>query len=99
MVIHSLCIAGYAAANRAQASGLAPSFASASVQGPLFDHHQHLLSDAGAASLQLVEGGSPVAADLPSHFADLLQRRTTLWKDRSALAEVYTADVTQGGPK
>jgi predicted TIM-barrel fold metal-dependent hydrolase len=62
--------------------------------GPAVDHHQHLLSPAGAALLERFEGGGaldPVA--VPSEVADLLKRRSEVWNDAAALAEIYAEDA------
>jgi predicted TIM-barrel fold metal-dependent hydrolase len=62
--------------------------------GPAVDHHQHLLSAAGAALLEKFEGGGalvPVA--VPTEVADLLKRRTDAWNDAATLAEIYAEDA------
>ena len=62
--------------------------------GPAVDHHQHLLSAAGAALLQKFEGGGPLApVALPGEVADLLKRRSDAWNDAAALAEIYAEDA------
>lgn len=62
--------------------------------GPAVDHHQHLLSAAGAALLERFEGGGPLApVALPSEVADLLKRRSDAWNDAAALAEIYAEDA------
>jgi predicted TIM-barrel fold metal-dependent hydrolase len=62
--------------------------------GPAVDHHQHLLSAAGAALLQKFEGGGPLSTvAVPSEVADLLKRRTKSWNDPAALAELYAEDA------
>jgi predicted TIM-barrel fold metal-dependent hydrolase len=62
--------------------------------GPAVDHHQHLLSAAGAALLEQFEGGGRLSAvAVPSEVADLLKRRTSSWNDPAALAELYAEDA------
>lgn len=62
--------------------------------GPAVDHHQHLLSPAGAALLEKFEGGGPLTPiSIPSDIADLLSRRAAAWNDAAALAEIYTEDA------
>src|SRR6185436_8426653 len=56
---------------------------------PLVDHHQHLLSPAGAA---LVNRILP-AVELPPDLAALLKLRMARWNDKAGLAELYTEDV------
>jgi predicted TIM-barrel fold metal-dependent hydrolase len=53
----------------------------------LVDHHQHLLSPAGAEWLNR----SPLSIDeLPGELARLLRERGERWNDGNALAELYT---------
>ena len=62
--------------------------------GAAVDHHQHLLSPAGAALLEKFEGGGPLApVAVPTEVADLLKRRSDAWNDAAALAEIYTQDA------
>jgi predicted TIM-barrel fold metal-dependent hydrolase len=62
--------------------------------GPNVDHHQHLLSPAGAALLDRFEGGGPhTSVAVPSEVAELLNRRAKSWNDAAGLAELYTDDA------
>lgn len=57
---------------------------------PRVDHHQHLLSPAGAELKS-----SPVEPELqlPEALADLLRERERRWNDEARLAELYVEDV------
>lgn len=77
-------------------TGGAPSARAAAAEriGPAVDHHQHLLSAAGAALLLKFEGGGaldPVA--VPAEVADLLKRRADSWNDSAALEQLYARDA------
>lgn len=70
----------------------------AALPGPKVDHHQHLLSPAGAAFLS--EGNTLEAkVEVPPDIADLLRRRAAAWNEPSALEPLYTekAVVTEEG--
>ena len=56
---------------------------------PVVDHHQHLLSPAGAARANRLLP----AIDLPQDFARLLQERASQWNDPAGLAPLYTEDA------
>lgn len=61
---------------------------------PLVDHHQHLLSPAGAA----LENKPPLpAVEVPPQIAQLLKRRAELSSDAAALAELFSEDVLLHG--
>lgn len=72
---------------------VAPSHAAA--VAPAVDHHQHLLSPAGAA---LVNRILPPAA-LPDELASLLAARVAAWNDAAALRDLYTEDALVLGPE
>jgi predicted TIM-barrel fold metal-dependent hydrolase len=55
---------------------------------PIADHHQHLLSPAGAAWLNRVP--SPLET-LPPEVGALLRERARRWNDPASLARLYTA--------
>lgn len=56
---------------------------------PLVDHHQHLFSPAKAKTVY----DPPLPAiELPEEFARLVREREKAWKDKSALAALYTED-------
>lgn len=57
---------------------------------PRVDHHQHLLSPAGAELTS-----SPVSPEiqLPDALAGLLREREQRWNDKTRLAELYVDDV------
>jgi predicted TIM-barrel fold metal-dependent hydrolase len=56
---------------------------------PRFDHHQHLLSPAGAL---LLNAALP-AIELPPEAARLVARQQAAWNDQTALAELYAEDA------
>ncbi|HEY0591149.1 MAG TPA: amidohydrolase family protein [Thermoanaerobaculia bacterium] len=57
---------------------------------PRADHHAHLISPAAAA----LQSDRPLAAvDLPPALAAVIEARAARWNDRSALAELFTADA------
>lgn len=60
---------------------------------PLADHHQHLVSPAGAEKIDRTL--PPI--ELPADLADMLRRRGTLASDEAALATLYTTDATMWG--
>jgi predicted TIM-barrel fold metal-dependent hydrolase len=62
---------------------------------PAVDHHQHLLSPAGA---ELVNRVLPAVA-LPRGVARLLAERVARWRDPRALRDLYTADAIALGPE
>jgi len=64
--------------------------AAAATPSPRADHHQHLLSPAGAAWLNRV---APPAMPLPDGARALLARRIAAWNDREALAALYLDDA------
>jgi predicted TIM-barrel fold metal-dependent hydrolase len=57
---------------------------------PRVDHHQHLLSPAGAA---LTSSPVPPEIELPGALAGLLRERERRWNDKHRLAELYVEDV------
>jgi predicted TIM-barrel fold metal-dependent hydrolase len=57
---------------------------------PRVDHHQHLLSPAGAA---LTSSQVPPEVQLPEALAGLLRAREQRWNDKTRLAELYVDDV------
>ncbi|HEX8173316.1 MAG TPA: amidohydrolase family protein [Thermoanaerobaculia bacterium] len=67
----------------------AASTAPSALAGPLADHHQHLLSPAGAAWIS-----DPLlpAATVPDDVARLLAARAEKWNDKAGLAALYTED-------
>jgi predicted TIM-barrel fold metal-dependent hydrolase len=83
--------AGAPAAPAASTSGDTPA-APARTEGALValvDHHQHLVSPAGAEWLNR----SPLSIDdLPADLSRLLRERGERWNDASALAKLYTED-------
>ncbi|TMB08943.1 MAG: hypothetical protein E6J64_00595 [Deltaproteobacteria bacterium] len=56
---------------------------------PFVDHHQHLLSPAGATRANRLLP----AVDLPEDLARLVQERAAHWNDPAALAPLYTDDA------
>jgi uncharacterized protein len=56
---------------------------------PLVDHHQHLMSPAGA---EQVNKWLPRTVELPAEVALLLRQRSELWNKPVALAELYAPD-------
>ena len=58
---------------------------------PAVDHHQHLLSPAGAAWLNRIP--APAEA-VPGDVAALLAERARRWNDAAGLAELYLPDAT-----
>ncbi|GAA4868086.1 amidohydrolase family protein [Luteimonas vadosa] len=67
-------------------------------QAPGVDHHQHLLSDAGAALLNAPE----LAAGVPDEVLTLLRAQESAWDDPTRLAPLFTEqgvwlDGVQGG--
>lgn len=58
---------------------------------PLVDHHQHLMSAAGAHQ---VNRWLPAAVTVPGDIAAVLLRRSELWNDRAALANLFTPDTS-----
>lgn len=68
-----------------------------SYSGPLaprVDHHQHLLSPAGAAH---VNRPAPGAVEVPAPIAQLLATRATHWNDAAALRALYADDAVMLG--
>lgn len=61
---------------------------------PAADHHKHLPSPAAA---ELVDGAPLPPVELPRDLAGLLRERERRWNDSTALAELYTEDVTALG--
>ncbi|HYC62931.1 MAG TPA: amidohydrolase family protein [Thermoanaerobaculia bacterium] len=62
---------------------------------PAVDHHQHLLSPAGAALVNRIL--PPVG--LPEPLASLLSARVTAWNNAAALRDLYTEDALVLGPE
>jgi predicted TIM-barrel fold metal-dependent hydrolase len=62
--------------------------AAPSLPVPQVDHHQHLVSPAGALLLN-----TPPSPDLPAEVADLLARRAAAWNDKAALAALFAKDA------
>ena len=62
---------------------------------PLVDHHQHLLSPAGA---ELVNRRPLPAVELPEDLAHLLREREQRWNDSAAIADLYTMESLALGP-
>lgn len=57
---------------------------------PRADHHAHLISPAAAA----LQSDRPFdAVELPPELARVVDQRAARWPDRTALAEVFTADA------
>lgn len=57
---------------------------------PRADHHAHLISPAAAA----LQSDRPLdAVELPPELATVVDQRAARWADRTALAEVFTADA------
>ncbi|HXG99818.1 MAG TPA: amidohydrolase family protein [Sphingomicrobium sp.] len=56
---------------------------------PIVDHHQHLLSPAGA---DLVNPKATAIA-VPSEIGRLLEERARRWEDKAGLAKLYTDDA------
>ena len=67
----------------------------AAVVAPAADHHQHLLSPAGAA---LVNRVLPMVT-LPEDLAALLSARVAGWNDAAALRPLYVEDALVLGPE
>lgn len=71
-----------------------PNVARGAPHGPVVDHHQHLLSPAGAALLEKLEGGGALApVTLPTEVADLISQRVAAWNDAAALSDLYAEDA------
>ena len=79
------------AAGPALAQG-SPSAAAARsvVNGPLVDHHQHLLSPTAA---QRLAPPAFEAVQLPPELAAVLSERARVWNDPAALERLYTEDA------
>jgi predicted TIM-barrel fold metal-dependent hydrolase len=56
---------------------------------PLVDHHQHLLSPAGAE----LQNRTMPAVELPGGLATLLRDRAERWNDKTGLAGLYAEDA------
>lgn len=61
------------------------------VPAPLVDHHQHLVSPAGAAMLN---APPKLAEPLPAEIGKLLAARVAAWNDAAALARLYAPDAS-----
>lgn len=70
-----------------------PDASAATVQPPLVDHHQHLLSPEGAAMLNAVE---PPVNPIPANIIALLAARAEAWDNAERLAGLYTEDAVAG---
>jgi predicted alpha/beta superfamily hydrolase/predicted TIM-barrel fold metal-dependent hydrolase len=57
---------------------------------PLVDHHQHLLSQAGA---DLLKSPAQPAVELPADLQKLLRAQEETWNDKAGLAELLTEDA------
>ena len=66
-----------------------PSSAADKQFAPLVDHHQHLLSPAGAVNANRLMP----AVDLPEDLARIVEQRAAHWNDPEGLAALYTEDV------
>lgn len=85
-----LCaVASLALATAGCARAPAKAGTSAAELAPLVDHHQHLLSPAGAARANRT---LPAVA-LPEDLARLVEARVRSWNDAAALAPLYTEDA------
>lgn len=72
----------------APASGQASEYADRVV--PQVDHHQHLLSPAGA---EMINAAPEPSGLVPAGIADLLERRAAAWDRAEALAPLFVADA------
>lgn len=89
-----LVLAASGCAGTGETPARLPTAAAPARVGPAVDHHQHLLSPAGAALLEKYEGGGPLTAvTVPDEVAELLRRRSAAWNDAAALAELYAEDA------
>lgn len=61
----------------------------ARAEGPVADHHTHLLSPASA---KLILDPPPPEIELPADLARVLRAREKGWNDKSVLAGLYTED-------
>lgn len=76
---------------RAEARPMGPAAPSRrSLIVPAVDHHQHLMSPAGA---RLVNRWRPAAIGVPPEIATLLRERSERWNNSVTLAELYTPDT------
>jgi predicted TIM-barrel fold metal-dependent hydrolase len=78
----------------ALATVLAAGVAEADSLAPQVDHHQHLLSPAGAAVLN----NPKHTVELPAGVGQVLQVHETAWNDPSRLLSIYSADAVTLDP-
>jgi len=76
-------------AARAEPQGQAAEPATAGLNAPAVDHHQHLLSPQAAALLN----NPRHAIQLPAGIAQLLRQHEEAWNEPERLARIYSADA------
>ena len=85
----ALALVAQACARAPLASTTSPAPARAAQIAPRVDHHQHLLSPAGAERANRLLP----AIELPAEIAAVLASRATHWNDPAGLSPLYTEDA------